>query len=44
MQENLNWLNNIGNKFGPKMNVEKTMIQKISRNPDVSCINLKYDN
>ena len=33
--------NNTGNKFGLKINLAKTVKQKISRNPDVSCINLK---
>ena len=38
LEENLN---NIENKFGFTINLEKTMIQKISRKPDVSCVNLK---
>ena len=41
LEKNLNRLNNIGNKFGIKINLEKSVIQKITRNPYVSCINLK---
>ena len=41
LEENLNQLNNIQSKFVLKINSEKTAIQKISRNTDVSCINLK---
>ena len=31
----------MGNKFGHKINLEKTAKQKVSRNPNVSYINLK---
>ena len=41
LEENLNQLNNIGNKFGLKINLEKTVIQKISRNTNLSYTNLK---
>ena len=33
--ENLNQLNNLRNKFGLKIKLEKTVIHKISRNHDV---------
>ena len=32
LQENLNWLNNIGNTFNVKINVKKTAIQKLAEN------------
>jgi len=38
LEENLNQLNNIGNKFGLKIHLEKTVIQKIIRNPNENCI------
>ena len=36
LEDNLNRLNNVGNKFTLKMNVEKTVVQKTNRNPGVS--------
>ena len=32
LQENLNWLNNIGNKFYLRINLEKTVTQKNQQN------------
>ena len=34
-------LKNKGNKFSLKINLKKGMVQKISRDHDVSCMNLK---
>ena len=40
-EENLNRLNNIGNELALKINLEKTVIQTISRNQVVNCIDRK---
>jgi hypothetical protein len=39
-EENLYQLINVGNKFVLKINLGKTAIKQISRNPDDSCMNL----
>ena len=41
LEKDLKQLVNIRNKFGLKINLEKRPIQKIRRNLNVSCINLK---